>query len=565
MAKTLRNLEALTRAADEVMTNYSDGLRYHKSVGFQRDWPEFERFKSGDQWPAATEKTKALPRPVFNIIDLIESLKVSTVMSEQIMMRFSSMDSIEEESVEAADLFSRITDKVWEQVKQNDLNEEMLDICSNIGTGILHYYWDNDYVAGNKRPVVGRMCGEVLDPINVFFSNPQQKNVQKQPYIVISYREMVSIVREEAEREGLSKNLVKLIVADNKKTDEGYDAAMTEVNSSDKTTVLLKYYKRGKKVYFKKVASGIETKGETDTGMKLYPIAIMQWKRRRKSIHGVGDTQGLIPNQRAINFLIAMSILSAQLTGWPKLAIDPERVDKSKITNSPGEIVEVKNANQGIDTALKFLNPGSISPQVNGLVSSIIDLTRQMTSANDVATGQAPGANMSAAAINLLQRQNGVPIEGVKRRFYQCMEDVGRIWEEFMKVKYNLPRDILIKDAQGDDESVEFLGTDYKDMDMDLKIDVGPSSMYSEALMMTSLDKFLDAQFISFEQYLRYAPPNVVPFRERLLRELEQLTQQSQAAPVDPLAALTPEQRAQFEALPPEIQQQIMQQAQGGI
>jgi len=562
---TLRNIDALTRSAEDTTTKYESGLNYHRQAGYQAEWPAYERMKSGDQWPAPTDKTRSLPRPVFNIIDLIESLKVSIVMNEQIMMRFSTQDSGDERSLQAADIFSRYSDTVWEDIKQNELNEEMLEICANVGTGILHYYWDADYTGGNKVPYMGRMCGEVLDPINVFFGNPQSNKVQAQPYIIISYRDMLSNVHEQAKANGLSKTLIAMITGDDAKREEGYDAAQIEINDTQKVTVLLHYYRKGKRIFFKKVASGIPFKDETDSGMELYPLAVMQWKRRRKSIHGVGDTRGLIPNQRAINFLVAMSILSAQLTGWPKLAIDPQRVSKSKITNTPGEIVEVANAEQGLDSAIKFLNPGQISPHVNDLVGQIIELTRSMSSANESSTGEAPGANMAAAAIMQLQKANGVPVESVKRRFYQCAEDVGRIWEEFFKVRFNMTREIKVKDDQGDDGYIPFRGTDYAQTDLSLKIDIGPSSQYSEALMMASLDKFLDKQFISFEQYLQYAPPNVVPFKERLLKEME-LQQEQMAAQqaADPISTLPPEVQAQFAQLPPEEQQKILQQAQMG-
>ncbi|MDQ6418681.1 hypothetical protein RB620_04440 [Paenibacillus sp. LHD-117] len=537
-----------------------------KSMGYLINWPKYERFKAGDQWPAPTERTRNLPRPVFNIIDLIESLKVSTVMNEQIMMRFTSSDSGTDLANEAADMFTKYSDTVWEEIQQNDLNEQMLEIAANVGSGILHYYWDSGIKGGNVLKYEGKICGEVLDPINVFFGNPQSREVQSQPYILISYRENTKKLRKEATANKLSKTLISMIGPDKNTADEGYDMAQVEINDDDKTTALLCYYRHDDGfIHFHKVASGMVIKPDTNSQMRKYPIALMPWKRRRKSIHGIGDTQGIIENQKAINFMVAMALLSGQLTGWPKMAIDPMRVDKRKITNTPGEIIDVKNAEKGLNTAVAYLNPGNISPHVMGLVDTVIDLTRSMTSANDASTGEAPGANMSAAALIQLQRANGVPIESVKRRFYKCMEDVGRIWEEFFKVRYNLPREVKVKDDDGDDDFVQFDGSKYADTDLDLKIDIGPSSMFSEALMMSSLDRFLDQKFITFDQYLKYAPNNVVPFKARLTREIESLREQQATQPTpmaDPLASLSPEQRAQFDTLPPEQQKAILQQAQ---
>lgn len=566
MAKTMRNLDALNAEAAEVIKQYEDGLNYHRAAGFQQAWPVYERFLASQQWPAPTDKTRHMPRPVFNVIALIEKWKVSTVMQEQLMMRFSSMDSGDDQSEEAADKFTRFSDTIWEDVKQDALNEEMLGIASNIGTGILHYYWDAGYSGGNKIPYKGRLCGEVLDAINVFFGNPQVNKVEPQPWIIISYRDMLKHVKRAAKAAGLSKRLIDMITPDDDKFNEGYDAAQIELNDSQKVTVFLKYYRKDDGlIYFKKVASGITFKGETNTGMKRYPLAVMQWERRRKSIHGVGDTEGLIPNQRAINFLIAMQILSSQGTGWPRLLIDPMRVDKNNITNEPGEIIEIKNSELGMDNAIKFMQPGAISGHVGPLVESLIDLTRSMSSANDASTGESPGAGMAAAAIMQLQKANGVPVESIIRRFKQMMEDVGLIWEEFFKVRYNLPREIKVKDDFGKEEFQTFTGSDYKDTNLSLKIDIGPSSQFSEALMMASLDKFLDMQLIDFKQYLEYAPSNVVPFKERLLKEIEQREEEAAAqAQQNPIGSLPPEAQAMFAQLPPEEQQKIMQQAQMG-
>jgi hypothetical protein len=67
-------------------------------------------------------------------------------------------------------------------------------------------------------------------------------------------------------------------------------------------------------------------------------------------------------------------------------------------------------------------------------------------------------------------------------------------------------------------------------------------------------------------QYLKYAPSNVVPFKERLIREIEQQqelqqTAQTPTAPPNPIATLPPEVQRQFQALPPAMQQHVLQQA----
>jgi len=552
--------EALDKLAGEMEKQYKDGLSYLRKMGFLDKWPEYERFKSGDQWPAATARTKSLPRPVFNLIKMIETHKVANVMSEQINMLFSREEADETQGQEdIGDLFSRYSAATWENIKQDDINEEALDIAANTGTVAVHYYYDMSIKGGVQMPYIGEMQGEVIDPINIFFGNEQQRNVQRQPYIIISSRESVKSVRDYARGNGMSKDMVSQIKPDKDTQDEGYDMAKTEVADSGKVTVITRYWKgNGGKIMFSKASSGMTIKKPTDTMLSRYPIAVMQWERRKKSIRGIGDTEGLIPNQKAINTLVAMQILSVQLTGWPKLIYKKGAIDPSKITNAPGEMIE-DHLPVGQGDGAKYLTPGNISAVAGNLVESILAYTRQMTGADEASTGSAPSADLNATAIMLLQKASAIPIESIKRRFYSFIEDIGRIWEDIWKVKYNLPRQINLKDDDGEDYSAVFDGSQYQDVPMQLKIDVGPSSTYSESLMLSSLDKALDRGDIDYVQYLKYAPHAVVPFRDRLMKELEEkkgiVGQMEQL-----IASMQPEEKQMFDSLPPDQQFMFLQQ-----
>lgn len=428
---------------------------------------------------------------------------------------------------EAGEKFTRYSDTNWELIDQSDLNEEFLESGSNCGTGIFHYYWDNSVKGGIVKPWIGNMAGEVVDPLNVFFGNPQQRNVQRQPWIIISSREQLDEVRRWAEADGLSKDKVQLINADKDVQVEGYDRAMVEVDGTDKVTVLTKYWKKGGKVFFQKEASGQAVKKETGMGITIYPIVVMQWKRRKKSIHGGGDAEGIIPNQKAINNLMAMQLLSVQLTGWPKMVYNPQYINAKDLNNDPGQpIVDTSPPGQSV---LKYLTPGPVSSLASGLVESFMDYTKQLSSAQDAATGDMSKGELNATAIMLLQKAAGVPIESIKKRFYRAMKDVGRIWEQFWKVKYNTTRIINLKDDDGQDYSEEFNGSKYADITLDLKVDIGPASTYSEELAMASLDRLFDKEEIDLEDYLEYAPNNVIPFKDRLLKKVRAAKEQKAA------------------------------------
>ena len=357
--------------ASQVQNQYKEGLAYKKQQGYLLNWAEYERFRSGVQWPKATNRTKDLPRPVFNVIDQIQGHKVSSVMNENIKMVFSAMEAeqpqvdpntgqeIPDTEAQSADLFTRYAESTWERLKQDDLNEEALDSASNIGTCIWHYYWDSSKQGGKKLGYIGEMCGEIIDAVNYFPGNPQQRDVQKQPYNIITSRDEVANVQAEAKANKVSQELIAMITPDKETEDQAYDMAKVEVNGSKKTTVITKYWRENRTIFFMKVCGNVVVKPKTDTRLKLYPIEVMQWKRRKKSIFGIGDTEGLIPNQRSINFLIAMQILSVQNTGWPRMLIKKEFI-KQNPSNTPGEIL-VDSGPPGSWNA-QYMQPGTLSP-----------------------------------------------------------------------------------------------------------------------------------------------------------------------------------------------------------
>lgn len=520
-------------------------------------WPEYEKFKAGDQWPAPTEKTKNLPRPVFNVISYIENHKICSVQSSQIKMVFTSAESGNQEAEQQAQLFTQYSESTCEKLKQNQLNEEALESASNLGTGIWHYYWDNAVEGGMNYSYIGEMKGETIDPMNFFPGNPQQIRVQLQPYIIISSRDLVSNIKEEAKKNSIPMDQIENIVSD-KPNDEDYEQAKKEVNDSDKATVLTKYWRdtETKTIWFMKVCGNVVIKESTDTEMKLYPIAVMNWYKRKKCIFGIGDTEGLIPNQKLVNFLIAMQALSVQLTGFPKLMYNPQFI-KQRPTNTPGEVIANYDPN-GADH-MKYIMPGAISPVAKQLVDVIMENTKNLSGATETSTGElSKSSQMNATAINLLQQAASVPIDGIRKRFYQAMEDVALIWEQFWKIYYNTDRQFTGKDEQGNPTPQVFNGANAQGIEFNLKIDVTEETPYSEGNIMNSLNSLFEKGHIDLIQYLTHAPKSVIPFKDQLIKDIQQ--KQAEAANQPQQPTNVPSSSISYKDLPTAGQIQLAQQ-----
>ena len=554
-------------------SKYQDLLNYQQEMGFTWKFPEYERFKEGDQWPEATERTRNLPRPVANIIRFFINSKKSNVLNQTIKMVYTPSEAqpeainqltgiqTETHAAQGAKDYTDFATALWEDLDQDNLNDQFIEDAATNGTGFFHYYWDPDITGGMSLKYSGDLRGEVLDALNVFLENPQEQEIQRQPGIIISSRESVRAVREMAIREGVPMELIELIRPDEDVQNEGYDSAKHEPDLTKKLTLLTEYYRQDGEVCYNRstravdLISGrpltpesLQMQGQKDPSespdepsidgvqdyadtaperfkMTLYPIASMPWYRRKKCGYGIGEVEGIVPNQKAINFNLAMMLLGVQQTAWPKMLAKAGAL-RDPVTNEPGEIVVDYDQNGG--DGIKYMQPPNFSGMPVALVDKVMELTRTTSGVNEVASGEPFTANMAASALIALQNQAKQPIENIQKRFYRTLKDVGKIWEQFFKAYYTLPRNMTLTDPTGQEETRVFQGSAFRDVEFKLRVDVGAGSSFSESLTQSILENLYDRQQITTEQYVELLPAGALSCKERLKQMLEQNAQQLQ-------------------------------------
>ena len=499
---------------------YEEGLTYQRQMGFRENFPKFIRFKEGDQWPAPTIRTRNLPRPVFNIVEMFIRTKRASVLSQPVRMTFFPGQVEAARRAEAEQAAQDLTDyaqQLWDRTEQDTLNSEMVDDAATLGTGILHYYFDPTACSAGPYPDAGEIRGESIDPLNIVFGNPQERDVQKQPYLLIASRRSVREVREMARQYGVSQAQIDSIGREEATQSEEYDAARMELRGEDRCTLLTRYYRKNGVVYFDRavrstdLVHGVCLSPKGRTPITLYPVVVMPWKPRKKCIFGIGEAEGLLPNQKAINFNLAMMLLSVQQTAWPKLLSTPGAI-KQPVTNEPGEhLIDYSAGGSGI----RYLNPPAFGATAMNLSTIILELSRTIAGVSEVSTGEMTGTNMAASAIIALQTQAKAPIQEIQRRYWNVIRQIGRIWLELIRTYYVLERSISVR-KNGETETRTFRGSSYGGMDFDLTVDAGPSNEYGEVISQSVLDRFLDQGYITFDQYIELAPDGVIPFREKL-------------------------------------------------
>ncbi len=493
---------------------YEKGKEYNYSINLYEKVNTVERFYRGDQWDGLN--AGGLPTPVFNIFKRIIGFFTSSIMQSPIKMRYSFATPVsgvgfgEEEANIASDKLNAIVDMRWEKNKMNDLIASSLTDAATSGDAVCYTYWDSDIKTG--QAFLGDFKSVLIDNTNVFFGDPNSKNVQKQPYILIAQRETVSDLIKQAKKNGRPKDEIDKILPDDDTSTQSGDMAKHELEGT-KCISLIKLWKdeNGQVLYRKSVKNAI-IKDETETMLSLYPIAFFNWSAVKNSWHGQSVGTGLIENQIFINKGFSMVMKHMMDTAFSKVVYDSTVLDGW--SDRVGEAIAV---NGPVENVAKVITPGAMQSGMLDVIQMAIMNTKEFMGATDAALGDVAPNNTSA--ILALQNASAVPLENVKRNLHQFVEDIGLIWLDFMFSYYDDKR-LVATAKDGKDEYVSFSLSKFKDFIFDCKVDVGASSYWSEISALNTLDSLLKLGKISTTQYLERIPDGLVPDRDKLIEEI---------------------------------------------
>ena len=509
--------------------DYDRGKSYKSGENLYKIYERNERAYAGDHWYGVNSKN--LIPITLNFLEQLVDVKVSTIMANQLTIerKVDELDVDNEVVNKAAVAFQESDKKVWERVKMDSMNETGLRHGALYGKTFSHWYWDNELKTGNDFVTVGDIAGELVRAANVYVSNPNCLKIQKQDWIILVYRVSVKQAKVMGMKYGLTEDEIQNIVGDKEVSFEGNDKAYNEQASnhqSDQVTVFLRYEKdyktdtilRSRHLFNMTLEEPINTK------LKLYPVADMSWKERDSFFFALSELEFIIANQQHVNVIESLRGLHAKLQAMPITLYNKNMINA--FTNQIGALIAV-NATPGEDLsrALNHKQPADMGIDVDKTVETVMNWTRELKGINDNVTGS--GATENKSAIVAQQRAAGVPLESIRRRFIQYLEDVGLIWLEFYKHYYTELRRVVTEDARVMDEegmeaetTIDFTGADFEDVYLKTSVDVGANTQFTDDAAITILQNMLDAGHISPVQFLERIPKNILVKQQDLIEEL---------------------------------------------
>ena len=548
-----------------------------------------QEFFIGNQWIHMPDNPamRRLAKPTFNIIKRVTSLFVASLTSSNTTISFEPLSY--QTDGEAAAFATAEVRNLLEKFKMDYRIRDALFDGAITGDYAAHFFWNPEAqpYGGAFGEYKGEIEMELLDGINVMFGNPNCREVEKQPYILIVGRDTVENLKREAWY--WRKQTGEVEKPDIRADSELYNFAgvggKTEIHGNDDKTGKALYVYLYTKVWkteqyinpktglveLRKVQTIHVTKAtrhcnifeDVDTGLSRYPIAWGNWQKQRNQYHGRALVTEIIPNQIFINQMMAMVFRHLQTQAFPTKVYNADLIPN--ISNEVGTAIGVRNLQPGqqIGEVISTIPSANMSNQIIQAIDLCMAYTKECLGATDAQMGSVRPDNTSALMV--LQNASEVPLENTRAGLHEWVEDIGAILLDMMGTYYHkrpivrekeVEEPVLGADGQQLIDPVtgkpaftkvsrrvveEFDFSVFKHLWLNVSVDVGATTYYSEIAMVQTLDNLRRDGTLSIIEYLERMPDKLITRKQELIESLKKrIGGKNPAGENPPVAKATP-------------------------
>ena len=549
-----------------IWTLFEKGRNYHRRTNIYVDTDRNYNFYNGNQWEGA--KLGDVEPVQKNFIKAIVKYKVSVVHDNLYAINYSSMNyentAFRKAAERYCDLLNGYAARVWEQDKMDYKGRRITKDAAINDEGILYVDFDMD----KMQPV-----NEVLKKNDVYYGNENSDEIQSQPYILIRKRMPVANAMDFALDHGMSEKKLDMIRPDNDTFEESGEAAKIEVD--DMVTIVYKMYKKDGTVHYSIATRWVNILEDVDTGLSLYPLAHFVWEEKEGSARGEGEVRYLIPNQIEVNRTEVRRVLTVKYQAYPQKVVDVSKVVNPQALNTVGGTIHTNG--QPVDDVHKIVGtipPAQMSPDVKQLQDDLIEVTRVLAGAGDSATGQVNPESASGRAILAVQQASQAPMTEQKETYKNFIEDVARIWLEYLIVysEDGVNIEEKVTDPNTGEETYQVVNvpqTALQELNAAVKIDVTPKGVYDKFAQEQTVENLLLQGFFSaqrvgeLEIYESVLDDDAVAPKMKIKEAIDNIKEQQRKIAIIDAQARAMQQRAQqFLMEDPDAQASQMADAQ---
>ena len=477
---------------------FEKGRDYLRRMNVYTDTDLNYRMYNGNQWEGAN--IEGIEKAQYNFIETIVNYKVSTINQNLYAIHFSSENFEQKEFRKNAKRVCELLDKkaanVWEKDQMDQKVRTISDDAAVNDEGVLYTYYDEE----TQSPV-----NEVLNKNDIQYCNEQSSDIQSQPYIIISQRKPVVEIKQIAEREGATAEELRYIVSDS----DMYDQAGTDAKyeKEDMVTYVTKLWKEDGTVWYQSATKYVDIEKPKNTNLTLYPISHFVWKEKKGWSRGEGEVRGLIPNQLELNKTLARSLLAIKQCAYAQKVVNMDKVVNPNAVNQVGGIIKTKGgANvDDVRNIFSYIQPASMSTDVSRVMNDLIQITRELKNASEIATGAINPEQASGKAILAIQQASQQPLTKQAIGLKRFIEDIARIWLDMWTIY--TPNGMQLEEDTTDPETgeeytqiVDVPASMLENLKGTVRIDITPTSPYDKYARELSIENMFKAGMFNIQK-----------------------------------------------------------------
>lgn len=481
-----------------VWSLYEKGRNYHRMTNIYTDTDRNYRMYNGNQWHGA--KLGDVEPVQKNFIKPIVKYKVGVIHDNLYAINYSSQNfenkDFRQQAEKICEMLNKKASRIWEKDKLDFKGRRITKDAAINDEGIIYVNYDLD----KQVPV-----NEIIKKNDVYYGNENDDDIQLQPYILIRKRMPVVNAMEMARAEGLSEEKLLFIIGDNDTFEESGEAAKQEVDNM--VTVITKMWKEKGTVHFSMSTRWVDIKKDKDSGLTYYPVAHFLWEEKEGSARGEGEVRFLIPNQIEVNRTEVRRVLTVKYQAYPQKVVNADKIANPSAINRVGGVIKTKgNATvEDVSKVISTLPPAQMSPDVKQLQEDLIQVTRDLAGAGDIATGQVNPEDASGRAILAVQQASQSPMTEQKESYKNFIEDLAKIWLDMIIVysQDGIKLEEEVTDPQTGQPAIEIVEvpqTALQELQATVKVDITPKGAFDKYAQEQSIENMFQAGMFSAEK-----------------------------------------------------------------
>lgn len=493
------NLEELKNTA--IWDLYEKGLMFMNLRRIFSDVDLCHRMYNGDQW-AGLKISENIEKVQYNFIKQIVKQKISTITSNLFAINYSPENIENREFSDVAqktcDLLNRKASKVFDIDFMDKKIKKWVREAAITGESICYIYFNDQ----TNNPV-----NEIISKTDILYGDENEDDIQSQPYILIRQRKSLSEVIKYARRYDVSEEDIKKIIPDNETSTIAGEQGKNEINN--KVWLITKFYKDSDDiVHFSQSTKHCDIRQDASMGIKLYPIAHLNWEDVEGDARGIGEVKYLIPNQLEVNKTALRRSITIKNTAYQQKVVNKDAITNPKDINKVGATLYFKDmGGTKASEVVQNTVPAQMSPDSEKFQNELISITKDLSNVSDATSGTINPESASGKAILAVQQAQNQPLNDQLIALKSFVEDIARIWFALWKTftKNNLVINYDEKDYNTGklipvrEEVPSYI---LEELETSVKVDITPKGAFDKYAQELSLENLYTAGKIEFDEYV---------------------------------------------------------------